>query len=41
MLGITIPEAKLQALREMWCTEPSVHGGNKTILKTLHADKLL
>lgn len=41
MLGITIPPAKMQSLREMWCREPSVHGGTKTIRKTLQADNLL
>ena len=41
MLGIKATEEQMQALREMWCREPSVHGGNKTIIKTLHDDKLL
>ena len=41
MLGIKATEEQMQALRETWCREPSVHGGNKTIIKTLHDDKLL
>ena len=43
MIGLDekITESDMQALREEWCREPSVHGGNKTILKALHADGLL
>ncbi len=41
MLKITMPEENIQILREQWCREPSVHGGNKKILETLHADKLI
>ena len=41
MLNIKATEEQMQALRETWCREPSVHGGNKTIIKTLHDDKLL
>ena len=41
MLGIDATEKQMQALREMWCREPSVHGKNQTIIKTLHEDKLL
>ena len=41
MLGIKEAEEQMQALREMWCREPSVHGKNQTIIKTLHDDKLL
>ena len=43
MLGLEkkFSEDDIQTLREEWCREPSVHGGNKSILKALHADKLL
>ncbi len=43
MLGLDkdFPEADMQILREEWCKEPSVHGGNKSILKALHADGLI
>ena len=43
MLGLEkkFSENDIQALREEWCREPSVHGDNKSILKALCADKLL
>ncbi|MGI9297278.1 MAG: N-6 DNA methylase [Gammaproteobacteria bacterium] len=36
-----VSECDMQALREEWCREPSVHGGKKEILKALRADGLL
>ena len=42
MIGLAdkISESDMQSLREEWCKEPSVHGGNKSILKSLLADKV-
>ena len=43
MLGLEkkLPEDDMQALRKEWCREPSVHGGNKSVLNALRTDKLL
>ena len=43
MLGLEnkFTEENMQALREAWGKEPSVHGGNKLIRKALHADGLI
>ena len=43
MLGLEkeFTEEDMQVLREEWCREPSVHGGNRMILEALHADKLI
>lgn len=36
-----VSEQDMQALREAWCREPSVHGGKKEILKALYKDGLM
>ena len=41
MLGLDKKISASQRLREMWCCEPSVHGGNKTIVGALAADGIL
>ena len=37
MLGIDAPEARqaVSQIRELWCREPSVHGGNRSIMRAL------
>ena len=37
MLGIDSPETRsaITQIRELWCREPSVHGGNRKIMKAL------
>ncbi len=40
MLGIDSPDARraVKLLRDLWCREPSVHGGNRQIMKDLGID---
>ena len=40
MLGIDTPSARqaVTRIREMWCREPSVHGGNRKIVRALGLD---
>lgn len=41
MMGINMSPEELKNLREMWCSERSVHGNKKEIVRQLKADGLL
>lgn len=41
MMGINMSQEELKNLRKMWCSERSVHGNKKEIVRQLKADGLL